>query len=114
VTFQVDAALIGTIIGSDLVPFEGCSFPDSMVSPTMEELLMFLDPHHQAQDRVSHSIKIGIFSSPHCLAKIVQHNLWPTAWRSELVYKRAISICFDSTDFLLSLQAHCAHYAGDA
>jgi hypothetical protein len=56
----------------------------------MEELLMFFDPQHRAQDRVSHSIRIGIFlSSNHLLAKIVQHNLWPTAQQSELVYKRA-------------------------
>jgi hypothetical protein len=43
-TFRVDAALIGT----DLVPFEGSPFPDSVVSPTMEELLMVFDPQHQA------------------------------------------------------------------
>jgi hypothetical protein len=51
---------------------------------------MFFDPQHRAQGRVSHSIRISIFSSPnHLLAKIVQHNLWPTARQSELVYKRA-------------------------
>jgi hypothetical protein len=51
---------------------------------------MFFDPQHRAQDKVSHYIMIGIFSSPHrLLAKIVQHNLWPTTRRSELVYKRA-------------------------
>jgi hypothetical protein len=41
---------------------------------------MFFDPQHGAQDRVFHSIMIGIFSSPHhLLAKIVQRNLWPIA-----------------------------------
>jgi hypothetical protein len=90
VTFGVDAALIETVIGTDPVPFEVSPFPNSMVSPTMEELLMFFDPQYWAQDRDSHSIRIGISSSTHCLlAKIVQHNLWPTARRSELVYKRA-------------------------
>jgi hypothetical protein len=35
-------------------------------------------------------IKIGAFSPPHYLfAKIVLHNLWPTARRSELVLKMA-------------------------
>jgi hypothetical protein len=78
------------IIGSNPVPFEGNPSQDSMVSPTMEELLMFFDPQYRAQDRVSHSIRICIFSSPHrLLAKIVQHNLWLTFRRSELVYKRA-------------------------
>jgi hypothetical protein len=90
VTFKVDVALIGTIIRTDPIPFEGSPFPNSVVSPTMEELLMFFDPQHRAQDRVFHSIKIGLFSSLHrLLAKIVQHNLWPMARRSELVYKRA-------------------------
>jgi hypothetical protein len=36
------------------------------------------------------NIKIGAFSPPHSLlAKIVQHNLWPTIRRSELILKRA-------------------------
>jgi hypothetical protein len=48
VTFRVDAALIGTIIGTNPVPFEGSPFPDFVVSPTMEELLMFFDPQHRA------------------------------------------------------------------
>ncbi|XP_062150442.1 zinc finger BED domain-containing protein RICESLEEPER 2-like [Alnus glutinosa] len=40
---RVDAALIGTINGTDPIPFGGIPFPNSMDSPTMEELLMF-DP----------------------------------------------------------------------
>jgi len=89
VTFRVDAALIGSIIGTDPVPFVDSPFPDSVVSHSMEELPMFFDPQHRAQDRVSHFFRIGIFSSPHCLlVKIVQHNLWPIARRSELFYKR--------------------------
>ncbi len=80
VTFKVDVALIGSFIRTDSVPFEGIPFLDSMDSPSMEKLLMFFDPKHRAQDRVSHSIRIGIFSSlHHLLAKIVQRNLWPIA-----------------------------------
>jgi hypothetical protein len=48
VTFRVDAALIGTIIETDPVPFEGSPFPDFVVSPTMEELLVFSNPQHRA------------------------------------------------------------------
>jgi hypothetical protein len=44
VIFRVDAAFIGTIIGTDPIPFGGIPFPNSMDSPTMEELLMFFDP----------------------------------------------------------------------
>jgi hypothetical protein len=39
---------------------------------------------------MSKHIKIGAFSPPHrLLVKIVLHNLWPTACRSDLVLKRA-------------------------
>lgn len=77
-TFKINAALVGSFIGTNPVPFEGISFPDSVNPPSMEELLEFFDPH--LQDRVSHSIMISLFSSLHrLLAKIVQHNLWPIA-----------------------------------
>jgi hypothetical protein len=90
VTFRVDVALIGSFIGIDPVPFEGIPFPYSVDPPSMEELHMFLYPQYRAPDRVSHSIRIGIFSSlHHLLAKIVQHNQWPMARQSELVLKRA-------------------------
>jgi hypothetical protein len=48
VTFRVDTKLIGFVIGIDPVPFEGIPFPDSVDSPSMEELLMFFDPQHRA------------------------------------------------------------------
>jgi hypothetical protein len=36
------------------------------------------------------NIRIGVFSPPHrLLEKIVQHNLWPTVRRSDLIQKRA-------------------------
>jgi hypothetical protein len=89
VTFRVDAALIGSFIETDPVPFEGIPFPDFVDPPSLEELIIFYDPQHRAPDRVSHSIRIGIFSSSHrLLAKLVQHNLWLMARRSELVLKR--------------------------
>jgi hypothetical protein len=40
-TFRVDAALIGSFIGTNPVPFEGVSFPDSADHPSMEQLLIF-------------------------------------------------------------------------
>jgi hypothetical protein len=89
VTFRIDAALIGTFIGTDLVPLEGVPYPDYVDPPSMEEMIEFFDPHHRAQDRAPQSSKFGVFSSSHrLLVKIVQHNLWPIARRSELVLKR--------------------------
>jgi len=86
---MINAALIGTFIGIDPVPLEGVPYPDSVDIPSMEEMIEFFDPHHRAQDRTPQSIKIGVFSSPHrLLAKIMQHNMWPIARRSELVTKR--------------------------
>jgi hypothetical protein len=56
----------------------------------MEDLLDFFDAHPQGDEQAHQHIKIGAFTSPHgLLAKIVLHNLWPTAPRSELVLKRA-------------------------
>jgi hypothetical protein len=94
VTFKVDAALIRSSIGTVPVPFEGIPFLDSVDPPSMEELHMFFDPQHRAPDRVSHLIGICIFSSLHrLLAKIVQHNVWSMARRSELVLKRVRFLC---------------------
>jgi hypothetical protein len=46
-------------------------------------------PILRAKSKHTH-IKIDAFSPPHrLLAKIVLHNLWPIACRSELVLKRA-------------------------
>jgi len=85
----VDPALTGKFIRVDPIPFEGIPFSNSMDPPSMEELLDFFAPH-RAHDRVTHSIRIDLFSSPHrLLAKIVLHNLWPIVQRSELVLKRA-------------------------
>jgi hypothetical protein len=81
--------LIGTFIGTDLVPLKGVPYPDSVDPPSMEEMIEFFDSHHQAQDRALQSIRIGVFSSFHrLLAKIVQHNLWLIARWSDLVPKR--------------------------
>jgi hypothetical protein len=50
----------------------------------------FYDAHPQGEEWAHSHIKIGAFFPPHrLLAKIVLHNLWATARRSELVLKRA-------------------------
>jgi hypothetical protein len=87
ITFRVDPTFIGRFIRVDPIPFEVIPFPNSVDPPSMEELLDFFAPH-RAHDRVTHSIRIDLFSSPHrLLANIVLHNLWPIAQRSELVFK---------------------------
>jgi hypothetical protein len=50
----------------------------------------FFHAHPQGKQRAHAHIKISSLSPPHCLlTKIVQHNLWPTVCRSELILKRA-------------------------
>jgi hypothetical protein len=122
VTFRVDAVLIGSFIGIDPIPFKGLPFLDFVDPPSMEELLVSFDPQHRALNRVSHSIRIGIFSTPcRLLAKIVQHNLWPMARRSELVLKRVrflyalikrIPFCLCKHIVLSMLEMHDEHRIG--
>jgi hypothetical protein len=57
---------------------------------TLDQLKDFFHAHPQGEERAHAHIKIDAFSTLHRLfAKIVQHNLWPTVRRRELVLKRA-------------------------
>jgi len=44
-TFRVDAALIGSFIGTNPVPFEGVSFPDSLASSSRQSFSLNQDWH---------------------------------------------------------------------
>jgi thiamine phosphate synthase YjbQ (UPF0047 family) len=64
-------------------------FNEVVEAPTLEDLREFFHAILQGEERVTNII-IGAFSPPHhLLAKIVQHNLWPTVHRSDLIQKRA-------------------------
>jgi len=55
----------------------------------MDDLREFFHAIPQGEERAT-TIRIGTLSaSHHMLAKIVQHNLWPTVKRSDLILKRA-------------------------
>jgi hypothetical protein len=57
-------------------------------APTLEQLRDFFHAHPQGHEWAYAFIKISAFSPPHRLfAKIVLHNLWPIARRSELMLK---------------------------
>jgi hypothetical protein len=65
-------------------------FNEVLEPPTLDQLRDFFHAHPQGEERAHAHIIIGTFSPPHrLLAKIVQHNLWPTVRRSELILKRA-------------------------
>jgi len=78
--FQVDPQVNNSILGVSVLHISVNPFNGVLEPPTFDQLRDFF--HAQ--------IRIGAFSPPHCLlAKIVQHNLWPTVCRSELILKRA-------------------------
>jgi len=71
-------------------PISANPFNEVLEPPTLDQLKDFFHAHPQGEERAHPNIKIGSFSPPlRLLAKIVQHNLWPTVRRSELILKRA-------------------------
>jgi hypothetical protein len=82
---QIDHQLISSVIDVLVLAISANPFSDVLEPPSFEHLM----EHPQGKERAHSHIKIGAFSPLHCLlAKIVLHNLWPTARRSELVLKR--------------------------
>jgi len=58
--------------------------------PTLEQFRDFFHAHPLGEERAHAPIRIDVFSPlDRLLAKIVQHNLWPTVRRSKLILKRA-------------------------
>jgi hypothetical protein len=58
--------------------------------PSLDQLRDFFHAHPHGEEQAHAHIKISAFSPLHrLLTKIVQHNLWSTISRSELVLKRA-------------------------
>lgn len=87
---HIDPQIINSIIGVPVLPISANPFSEVMEPPSIEQLKDYFDAHPQGDERAHAHIKIGAFSPPHqLLAKIVLHNLLPTARRSELVLKRA-------------------------
>jgi hypothetical protein len=86
---QIDPQVISTIIGVPVLHIFASPFNEIVEAPTLEDLREFFHAIPQGEERAT-NIRIGAFSPLHCLlAKIVQHNLWPTVRRSDLIQKRA-------------------------
>jgi hypothetical protein len=65
-------------------------FNEVVEPPTLEQLGEFFHAIPQGEERAHTNIRIDALSPPHrLLAKIVQHNLWLTVHRRELILKRA-------------------------
>jgi hypothetical protein len=60
-------------------------YNEVVIPPSMDNLREFFHTVPQGKERTT-TIRIGALSASHrMLAKIVQHNLWPTVRRSDLI-----------------------------
>jgi hypothetical protein len=86
---MVDPQVLIQIIGVPVLQIFASPFNEVVLAPSLDELKEFFHAVLQGEERAS-TIKIGALSLLHCmLAKIVQHNLWPSVRRSDLILKRA-------------------------
>lgn len=64
-------------------------YNEVVLPPSLDDLKEFFNAVPQGEERPT-TIRIGALSPAHrMLAKIVQHNLWPVARRSDLILKKA-------------------------
>jgi hypothetical protein len=85
----VDPQIISHFIRVPVLELPGSPYNEVVLPPSMEDLREFFHAVPQGEERPT-TIRIGALSAPYrMLAKIVQHNLWPTVKRSDLILKRA-------------------------
>jgi hypothetical protein len=88
--FRLIHKVISRIIGVPMLPISANPFTEVLEPPTLEQLWEFFHAHPQGEKRANAHIKIDIFSPLHRLVtKIIQHNLFSTIRKSELILKRA-------------------------
>lgn len=88
--FQIDPQVISRILSVPVLHILASPFTEVVEPPTLEKLREFFHAVPQGEERAHTNIRINAFSPlHHPLAKIVQHNLWSTVRRSELILKRA-------------------------
>jgi hypothetical protein len=88
---QIDPQVISDLIDVSVLPISANPLSEDMEPPTLEQLREYFHAHPQGNERAHAFIKISAFFPPHrLLTKIVLHNLWPLAYRSELLLKRVL------------------------
>jgi hypothetical protein len=86
---QIDPQVISRIIGVPVLQISTSPFNEVLVAPSLDDLREFFHAIPQAKEWAT-NIRIDAFSPLHSmLAKIVQHNLWPTVRMSDLIQKHA-------------------------
>jgi hypothetical protein len=85
----VDRQVINHFIGVPVLDLSASPYNEVVLPPSMDKLREFFHVVQQGEECPT-SIQIGALSPVHrMLAKIVQHNLWPVARRSDLILKKA-------------------------
>jgi len=86
----VDPQIISHFIGVPVLELPDSPYNEVVLPPSMDDLREFFHVILQGEEEHATTIWIGALSpSHHLLAKIVQHNLWPIARRSDLILKKA-------------------------
>jgi hypothetical protein len=85
----VDPQIISNIIRVPVLEIPASPSNEVVLPPSLDDLRKFFHAVPQGEER-STAIRIGSLSPSHrMLAKIIQQNIWPVAWRSDLILKRA-------------------------
>jgi hypothetical protein len=85
----VDPQIISHFIGVLVLELPDSPYNEVVLPPSMDDLREFFHAIPQGEERPT-TIRIGALAPSHrLLAKIVQHNLWPVARRSDLTLKKA-------------------------
>jgi hypothetical protein len=85
----VDPQIISQFIRVPVLDRPASPYNEVVLPPSMDDLREFFHVVPQGEGRPT-NIRIGALAlARRMLAKIVQHNLWPVARRSDLILKRA-------------------------
>jgi hypothetical protein len=85
----VDPQIISHFIGVPVLDMLASPYNEVVLPPSLDDLRKLFHVVPQGEERHT-TIRIGALASSHrMLAKIVQHNLWPVARRSDLILKKA-------------------------
>jgi hypothetical protein len=88
----IEPQIISHFIRVPVLELPGSPYNEVVLPPSMDDLREFFHAIPRGEECAT-TIRIDALSASHLmLAKIVQHNLWPTVRRNDLILKRAQSV----------------------
>jgi hypothetical protein len=85
----VDPQIINQFSAVPVLQISDNPYNEVVLPPSLDDFREFFNAVPQGEERAT-TIRIGALSALHLmLAKIIQHNLWPVARRSDLIMKKA-------------------------